>query len=114
MGECFESDLSDGDITLEENMDGTSATQLVFHSSVLACAENINNSGTFDQQAWFIGQAGNSIAADQEDVLNGIFTIDATAPTDVTTLDSFFTPVDFIGAVKDADNNWTANWTVGL
>jgi hypothetical protein len=114
MGECFESDLSDGDTTLEENMDGTSATQLVFESSVLACAENIKNSGTFDQEAWFLGQVNNSIAADQTAVLNGIFTIDATVPTDVTTLDSFFTPVDFIGAVKDADNNWTANWTVGL
>lgn len=114
MGECFESDLSDGDITLEENMDGTSATQLVFQSSVLACAENIKDSGTFDQQTWFLSQADSSIAADQAAVLNGIFTIDATTPTDVTTLDSFFTPVDFIGAVKDADNDWTANWTVGL
>jgi hypothetical protein len=114
MGECFEADLSDGDTTLEENMDGTSETQLVFQSSVLACSENIKNSGTFDQEAWFLGQTDNSTAANQAAVLNGIFTIDATTPTDVTTLDSFFTTVDFIGAVKDADNNWTANWTVGL
>lgn len=114
MGECFEADLSDGDTTLEENMNGTSATQLVFESSVLACTQNINNSGTFDQEAWFLAQTGNSTAANQAAVLNGIFTIDTTMPTDVTTLDSFFTTVDYIGAVKDADNNWTANWTVGL
>lgn len=114
MGECFEADLSDGDTTLEQNMDGTSTPQLVFQSSVLACAENIKNSGDFDQEAWFLGQTDNSTAADQAAVLNGIFTIDATTPTDVTSLDTFFTSVDFIGAVKDAENDWTANWTVGL
>jgi hypothetical protein len=114
MGECFEADLSDGDTTLENNMNGTSTPQLVFATSVLACDENINNSGTFDQDAWFATQAGSSTAANQAAVLNGIFTIDATAPTDVSTIDSFFSTVDFIGAVKNADNNWTADWTVGL
>ncbi len=114
MGECFEADLSDGDTTLEQNMDGTSATQLTFASSVLACGENIKNSGDFDQQAWFTAQPGNSIAADQAAVLSGIYTVDATTPTDVAAMDSFFSSVDFIGAVKDADNNWTADWTVGL
>jgi len=114
MGECFEADLSDGDTTLEANMDGTNDPQLVFASSVLACAENIKNSGDFDQQAWFTSQSGTSTAATQSAVLNGIFTIDATTPTDVTSLNTFFSSVDFIGAVKDADNDWTANWTVGL
>ncbi|MFT5923149.1 MAG: hypothetical protein ACI9LE_000123 [Paraglaciecola sp.] len=114
MGECFEADLSDGDTTLEANMDGTNAPQLVFASSVLACGENIKNSGDFDQDVWFTTQSGTSIAADQSAVLNGFYTIDTTSPTDVTTLDTFFSSVDFIGAVKDADNDWTANWTVGL
>lgn len=114
MGECFEADLSDGDTTLEANMDGTNDPQLVFASSVLACSENIKNSGDFDQQAWFTAQSGSSNAATQSAVLNGVFTIDATTPTDVTTLDAFFSSVDFIGAVKDAENDWTANWTVGL
>ncbi|PKG97290.1 hypothetical protein [Paraglaciecola sp. MB-3u-78] len=114
MGECFEADLSDGDTTLEANMDGTNDPQLVFASSVLACGENIKNSGDFDQEAWFTTQSGTSIAATQSAVLNGVYTIDTTAPTDVTTLGTFFSSVDFIGAVKDADNDWTANWTVGL
>jgi hypothetical protein len=114
MGECFEADLSDGDTTLEANMDGTNDPQLVFASSVLACGENIKNSGDFDQQAWFTSQSGTSTAATQSAVLNGVFTIDATTPTDVTSLNTFFSSVDFIGAVKDADNDWTANWTVGL
>jgi hypothetical protein len=114
MGECFEADLSDGDTTLEQNMDGTRTPSLVFQSSVLACVENIKDSGTFNQEAWFLGQTDNSTAADQAAVLNGIFTIDTTTPTDVSSLDSYFTTVDFIGAVKDAENDWTANWTVGL
>jgi hypothetical protein len=114
MGECFEADLSDGDTTLEANMDGTNDPQLVFASSVLACGENIKNSGDFDQEAWFTAQASTSTAVGQSAVLNGVYTIDATIPTDVTTLNSFFSSVDFIGAVKDADNDWTANWTVGL
>jgi hypothetical protein len=114
MGECFEADLSDGDTTLEANMDGTNNPQLVFASSVLACGENIKNSGDFDQEAWFTTQSDTSTAAGQSAVLNGFYTIDTTAPTDVTTLGTFFSSVDFIGAVKDADNDWTANWTVGL
>ena len=114
MGECFEADLSDGDTTLEANMDGTNDPQLVFASSVLACGENIKNSGDFDQQAWFTAQSGSSTAATQSAVLSGVFTVDTTTPTDVTTLDAFFSNVDFIGAVKDAENDWTANWTVGL
>jgi hypothetical protein len=114
MGECFEADLSDGDTTLEANMDGTNDPQLVFASSVLACGENIKNSGDFDQEAWFTAQASTSTAVGQSAVLNGVYTIDATIPTDVTTLNSFFSSVDFIGAVKDADNDWTDNWTVGL
>jgi hypothetical protein len=86
----------------------------VFASSVLACGENIKNSGDFDQEAWFTAQPSTSTAAGQSAVLNGVYTIDATIPTDVTTLNSFFSSVDFIGAVKDADNDWTANWTVGF
>lgn len=114
MGECFEADLSDGDTTLEANMTSTADTRLIFESSVIACDEAINDSGAFDQTAWFTGQTGNSFAANQAAVLNGIYTIDATTPTDVNAVDSFFMSVDFIGAVKDADNDWTANWTVGL
>ncbi len=114
MGECFEADLSDGDTTLLANMDGTNTTQLTFESSVLACAENIKDSGDFNQEAWFTAQTGNSLLDNTATVLDGIYTVDATAPTDVSAIDSFFMSVDFIGAVKDADNDWTAGWTVGL
>ena len=114
MGECFEADLSDGDTTLLANMDGTNTPQLTFETSVLACAENIKDSGDFSQEDWFTAQTGNSLLDNTATVLDGIYTVDATAATDVSTLDSFFSSVDFIGAVKDADNDWTAGWTVGL
>ncbi|AWL11198.1 hypothetical protein HMF8227_00702 [Saliniradius amylolyticus] len=114
MGECFEADLSDGDTTLEQNMDGTRSPQMVFQNSVLACSETIKNSGDFDQQAWFTGQEGNSLLTESDAVVNGIYTTDSTTPADVNAVDSFFDTVDFIGAVKDADNDWTADWTVGL
>ena len=114
MGECFEADLSDGDTTLEANMDGTNTPQMTFSNSVLACSENIKDSGTFDQTTWFTAQTGNSLLDETATVLDGIYTVDTTAPADVASMDSFFITVDFIGAVKDADNDWTAGWTVGL
>lgn len=118
MGECFEVDLTnDADTSLLANLDGTATPQLTFQSSVIACDEAVKNSSAsaFDTVAWFTGQAGSSInAGGMAAVLNGIYTIDTTTPTDVSTVDSFFISTDFIGAVKDADNNWTADWTVGL
>jgi hypothetical protein len=90
---------------------------MVFQSSVIACGEAVKNGtgSTFDTAAWFAAQTGSSVnAGGMAAVLNGIYTIDTTTPTDASAVDSFFISTDFIGAVKDADNNWTADWTVGL
>ncbi|MDQ3245907.1 MAG: hypothetical protein M3Q52_03255, partial [Pseudomonadota bacterium] len=38
----------------------------------------------------------------------------AVTPTDPTTLSSFFSPVTYIGAVRDANDNWWRGWTCGL
>ena len=118
MGECFEVELTnDADTTLLANLDGSATPQLTFQSSVIACDEAVKNSSesTFDTVAWFTSQSGSSInTGGMAAVLNGIYTIDTTTPTDVSIVDSFFISTDFIGAVKDADNNWTADWTVGL
>jgi trimeric autotransporter adhesin len=38
----------------------------------------------------------------------------AVAPFDPTTLDPWFQDVDYIGAVRDADDRWWADWTCGL
>lgn len=118
MGECFEVDLTDdADTTLLNNMNGTNTPQMVFESSVIACGETVKNSSNsaFNTLEWFTGQTNSSIVeGGQAAVLNGIFTIDTTTAKDISGDDSFFMTVDFIGAVKDADNNWTADWTVGL
>ncbi|MGB3726629.1 MAG: hypothetical protein WA981_12740 [Glaciecola sp.] len=118
MGECFEVDLTDdADTVLLANMDGTNTPQMTFESSVIACNEAVKNSSgsAFDTAAWFAAETGSSVStAGQAGVLNGIYTIDTTTPTDVSAVDDYFMAVDFIGAVKDADNNWTADWTVGL
>ncbi|GHB62655.1 hypothetical protein GCM10008107_09690 [Psychrosphaera saromensis] len=101
-----------------------------FHSSVIACDENFKD-GSYakddkgdvigspthtlvDLTAWWTASTTNelnSTAADMSAVLNGIFTTDTTTPT--TPADAFFDVTDFIGAV-DADDDWTADWTVGL
>jgi hypothetical protein len=114
-GECLEFDnddtvqgnLTDGDINIQ--------------TSVVACAENFKGVDapgldTAGVEAWWNDAArNNAVAADEAAVVNDIFTI-ATGvdATDVNAVDSFFTTTDFIGAVKDAENNWTAGWTVGL
>ncbi len=108
MGECLEFDS-------DETKALAAAGSLTMTHSVIACAEpfkgDLGNGTTTEQ--WFLSQTGNSVAANQAAVLNGIFTIDATTPKDMSALDSFFDAVDFIGAVE-AGNDWTAGWTVGL
>ena len=108
MGECLELDT-------DETKAFAISGELEFTNSVIACNEptvgDLGNGTTTEQ--WFLAQDGNSLAANQAAVLDGIFTIDATAPKDMTVVDDFFEAVDFIGAV-DAANDWTAGWAVGL
>ena len=108
MGECLELDT-------DETKAFAISGELEFTNSVIACNEptvgDLGNGTTTEQ--WFLAQDGNSLAANQAAVLDGIFTIDATAPKDMTAVDDFFEAVDFIGAVKDG-NDWTAGWAVGL
>lgn len=109
MGECFE---VEGNAVSQANLgDGT----ISMTNAVFACenSENFKNAdGDVDLEAWFLGQNGNSIAANRAAVLNGIFTTTDAAARDFTG-DTFFDNVDFIGAVEEG-NDWTAGWTVGL
>lgn len=116
-GECLEvegNSVSQGHL---ENGD------INFHSSVIACDENFKDGSLSDGDTHTITELStwwtasttnelNSTATDMAAVLSGIFTIDTTTATQPT--DTFFDDVDFIGAVKNADNDWTADWTVGL
>ena len=96
-----------------------------FHSSVIACDENfkngkLNEDGTdthtiTDLATWWTTSGTNelnSTAADMSAVLTGIFTKDTTVATKPD--GAFFETTDFIGAVKNADSDWTAGWAVGL
>jgi hypothetical protein len=110
MGECFELDSTP---TKNFALSG----ELKFTHSVIACSE-ITEAGKevsagVSQTDWFLAQEGNTTAANQSAVLNGIFTIDATPAKDMKTVDAFFDTTNFVGAVSQS-NNWTAGWAVGL
>ncbi|KAA1151024.1 hypothetical protein [Pseudoalteromonas fuliginea] len=121
MGECLEiegiakDDSGTPLFTESETVNNANDGTLLIKSSVIACSENFKDpSGvTFDTQNWWTTTLGNLVATGQPDVVNGIFTIDTTVPTDVKAIDSFFDTTDHIGAVSST-NDWTAGWTVGL
>ncbi|WP_233081355.1 hypothetical protein [Rheinheimera soli] len=109
MGECLE-------IESAESQAMAAAGTLTMTNSVIACpteAVKGNVASGVTTSAWFLGQTGNKLAADQAAVLNGIFTIDTGAAKDMKPVNAFFDTVTFTGAVSQS-NNWTAGWTVGL
>ncbi|WP_127025697.1 hypothetical protein [Rheinheimera mangrovi] len=109
MGECLE-------IESAESQAMAAAGTLTMTNSVIACpteAVKGNVASGVTTSAWFLGQTGNKLAADQSAVLNGIFTIDTGAAKDMKPVNAFFDTVTFTGAVSQS-NNWTAGWTVGL
>ena len=115
-GECFE--IEGGD-TSSVTVDQAVAGETVVSNSVFACTENFKDSKAtdgsvlLDAQDWVLNENDdNSTAADMDAVLNGIFTIDTTPSKDFSG-DAFFDDADHIGAVSQ-DNDWTADWTVGL
>ncbi len=126
-----------GDACLDIDQDSTfaasggSATNLTgvltMQSTMLStsCEEIFSETGgdPFSVQAWFQGQANNTVTTDTliEDpgaaaykrYVSGSAELGVTA-TDVSTVSSFFDAVTFIGAVEENQNNWTLGWTVWL
>ncbi|PKH85150.1 hypothetical protein [Colwellia sp. Bg11-28] len=120
MGECFE---IEGGATTSVTVDQAVAGETVISNSVFACEENFKSAKAedktvlLDTQDWVLNQnptlnVNNTTALDTSAVLDGIFTIDTTEAKDFTG-NAFFENAKHIGAVS-ADNDWTANWTVGL
>ena len=96
------------------------ADGIVMMSVLLGCDTPFkDDEDDADLEAWFLGQANNSVAADtltgpgSRVYINGA-TESAVTATDVTGVDSFFEATDFIGAVRDADSNWLNGWTVWI
>jgi len=115
-GECFE---IEGGATSSVTVNQALSGDTVISNSVFACTENFKNAkaddGTIllDTQDWVLNQnTANTTATGINDVVNGIFTIDATTPKDFSG-STFFDNANHIGAVSES-NNWTAGWTVGL
>ncbi|MEH6554274.1 MAG: hypothetical protein V7737_09110, partial [Pseudoalteromonas tetraodonis] len=94
-----------------------------FTSSVMACSNNFANTDTFaggplagqTKTAWFENGGASEILTDDVSVLaaNGFATNTASTDvsvtaTDLSTTDSFFESVNYIGAVSDQDT--TSNW----
>lgn len=119
-GECLEIEGgTSSSVTAEQAIAG----ETVISNSVFACSENFKSAKAEDKSVllntedWLLNQnpdlnVNNSTAADMAAVLDGIFTIDTTPAKDFTG-HAFFENAKHIGAVS-ADNDWTANWTVGL
>lgn len=105
-------DLNDNATFLNGGSSSTALTgQLTIVGTRLDCAKSFAEDATdpWAVSAWFNGQAGNSEGAVE---LNGFINspaVNALAPVFLS--DSFFDNVDYIGAVKNANSDWTAGWT---
>jgi len=98
------------------------ATGITMTSTFMTCTNNFDT-GTEDAdlEAWFLGQANNSVgtssltapAGGTKAYINGANETAITV-TDPVAVNSFFETVDYIGAVKDANNNWLSGWTVWI
>jgi hypothetical protein len=113
-GECLE---VEGEATNPNGQDYLADGGINITNSVIACTENFKNGDSdVDLSAWWSDASrNNSVAANMAAVVNGIFTIDTTTAADANALHgAFFETTDFIGAVKNADNDWTKGWAVGL
>lgn len=99
------------------------ATGIDMQSTFLGCTnpyqDDAEDTGL---QAWFEAAGKNNAtgtdtlsapAGGSRAYINGSTETGMTV-TDPTALGSFFSATDFIGAVKNADNNWLAGWTVWI
>lgn len=106
-------DIDHGPTFLNGGSSATSLTgNLTIVNSLFDCT-NIANDGASDNWstvAWFNGQTGNVSAA--SGMTSYINTTEVNARTAATLPnDGFFDQVDHIGAIKDANSDWTLGWT---
>jgi hypothetical protein len=96
---------------------GTSATsltgELTIVNSLFDCVKPFTpaTGDNWDTETWFKNQAGNLVgSSDITTDYRNTATINARPAADLSS-DSFFDKTDYIGAVKDAANDWTLGWT---
>ncbi|MDZ3823283.1 MAG: hypothetical protein U0S76_06740 [Pseudoxanthomonas sp.] len=92
------------------------AGNLVVRNTRLNCTNNFSTSdaGGADAATFFAAQPGNSTG--NGGLVNGFLpgTGSPLKGAGAVVDDPFFTPVDYIGAFRDADDDWTAGWTYGV
>ncbi len=97
-----------GDLTIESMFLDCSGASSVFDEE---------SADPFDISTWFNAQSNNTVG---ESSLQGpLRTINgpaeaAVTATDPSAVDPFFDSVDFVGAIENAENDWTVGWTFGL
>jgi len=107
----------DGDATYvnggtPENLSG----ELTINNTYVDCVDNFADkadSNTYTTEQWFTAQSGN-VQGDPQ--LSGLFpaTGSPLLSADAVVADSFLDSVTYIGAFKDANDNWTEEWTVNF
>jgi len=91
-------------------------SELTIQSSMVNCGASFEDK---DSDPWLVSDWFNAGSNNSESdpgltgVVNGA-TANAAVATDMSTIDSFFDSVDYIGAVPNEANDWTQGWTVGL
>ena len=93
----------------------TAHGQLLLTGTAIQCAKNYEQEEgeAFSVEAWFNGQLGNQTAPF---TMNGFAVVPGAGfkSEPVTPDDLFFDATDFIGAIENAESDWTAGWTVQL
>ncbi|MDP1557758.1 MAG: hypothetical protein Q8K59_12780 [Nitrosomonas sp.] len=91
---------------------GNLSGELTISHSFVNCTDNFKagNGATFAVADWFLSQAGNKA----EDPLLNDYLPATGSPLilgGTSVNDNFFTPVDYVGAFKDENDDWTKEWT---
>jgi len=103
----------DGEATfLNAGAPGNLTGELTMVNSFISCGSNFLDGpgATFTVADWFTSQSGNS---QEEPLLNGFLPASGSPLTlgGAPVNDAFFDNVDYVGAFRDADDNWTEEWT---
>ncbi|WP_417317563.1 hypothetical protein [Emcibacter sp.] len=86
-------------------------------STLLDCATTYASDGDdATLQAWFEGQANNTVATNSLSVFVNGLTEQGVTATDANAVDTFFETTSYIGAVNGPNDpeNWTLGWSYGL
>jgi len=91
---------------------GSLTGELTMQNSFVQCANNFKDGDghTFSVSDWFLSQSGNKT---EDPLLAGYLPKTGSPLTlgGVAVGDAFFDAVDYAGAFKDADHDWTKEWT---